>query len=646
MSSKVPKQKVKPSKATKLSQKLVVNVQAGEKSPVRADTPPLMSHHLRTRSGKIRAMTALEPSDKDYQEAGTDFQSFTKLHQLIYKTISEWAEQPNSRKNKFFQFWLTAWRDAITATSTYQVVKDKLHLKSIAGYKDHILQCPAITSAFDIWLNHSGTKIRYAIIAKEETETESLTVIAEDIRTERAEDDNVPTYADMMQEDSGNFVPSKLEIELQDTAFDAEAESQQEILHLKEDPKASMASSSSRNFSTKENIDDSALQSLLLDIEEETSPNGTTQHQNRFFHWMADRFNHRLGAIGNYLKDAQSSLDDKFSAITSRLQEVENMVVNLEKVLVITQEATMAKLHNTMHDMDIQVDKHLKTIGTQLNLVTTTISETCQFYESQIKSYCKQEEEDLKSTRAEAVSIVTQEAIDDHINPRFDDHLKAIDEATAEAIATITKEHKNAHHPVRTNNPPQQRNRWGQPQTLSNPTANTSGSMTQQRPPHQPNPYVVPCNHNDFIKKAQVRYTRKIFTFYNKLRNVGCQYGIYLHALDDIKYEASLCPPSYNGHIFTDIEYENMAATLYEKLVHTDVIPDQYNRFRNIIDRYVDSNDGFLVLYEMLEEEHPAMKQDPIQHPPTSSECQDDIQEYSARFTSYLVSERLNGRTY
>jgi len=65
MSSKVPKQKVKPSKATKLSQKLVVNVQAGEKSPVRADTPPLMSHHLRTRSGKIRAMTALEPSDKD-----------------------------------------------------------------------------------------------------------------------------------------------------------------------------------------------------------------------------------------------------------------------------------------------------------------------------------------------------------------------------------------------------------------------------------------------------------------------------------------------------------------------------------------------------------------------------------------------------
>ena len=87
MSSKAPKQKIRSSKATKLSQKLVVHVQAGEKSPVRTDTPPptYTSHHSRTRSGKIRAMTEPEP-DKDYQEAGTDFPTFTRLHQLVYKT--------------------------------------------------------------------------------------------------------------------------------------------------------------------------------------------------------------------------------------------------------------------------------------------------------------------------------------------------------------------------------------------------------------------------------------------------------------------------------------------------------------------------------------------------------------------------------
>ncbi len=289
MSSKAPNQKVKSSKATKLSQKLVVNVQAGEKSPVRTDTPPptYTSHHSRTRSGKIRAMTEPEP-DKDYQEAGTDFPTFTRLHQLVYKTISEWAEQPNARKNKFYQIWLTAWRDAITATSTYQVVKDKLYLKSIAGYKEHILQCPAINSAFDIWLNHSGNKIRYAIISREGTETESPMVIAEDLLAERAEEDDVPTYADMMQEHSEEFVPIKLEIDLQDTEFDTETKSNQENSNPMEDPKVPASTSSSKNLPRKENIDDSALQSLLIDIEEETRPIGTTQHQNRFFHWMAD----------------------------------------------------------------------------------------------------------------------------------------------------------------------------------------------------------------------------------------------------------------------------------------------------------------------------------------------------------------------
>ena len=71
-------------------------------------------------------------------------------------------------------------------------------------------------------------------------------------------------------------------------------------------------------------------------------------------------------------------------------------------------------------------------------------------------------------------------------------------------------------------------------------------------------------------------------------------------------------PPSHNGHTFTDQEYEDMAATLYEKLGHMDVIPETYSRYHNILDRYVDTNDGYLALYEMMEDEHPAMKQDPI----------------------------------
>jgi hypothetical protein len=89
-----------------------------------------------------------------------------------------------------------------------------------------------------------------------------------------------------------------------------------------------------------------------------------------------------------------------------------------------------------------------------------------------------------------------------------------------------------------------------------------------------------------------------------------------------------------------------MANTLYEKLRHTDVIPEQYACCQNIIDYCIDENDGYLVLYELLVDHHPAMKQDLIQTPPNSHECQDDIQEYSASFTSYLMSEHLNGRTF
>jgi len=193
MSSKPNKEKFKTAKATKLSQKLVVSVKTGEKSPVHSDTPPPTSYqHSRTRSGKIRAVIE---SEKEYQEAGTESQTFTKLHQVVYEIISNWAAQPDARKHKFYQLWLSAWRDAITATSTYQTVKETLYLKSLAGYKDHILQYPAIASALDIWLSHTGNSNRYAITSTETMETESPTVIAEDSSV-------VPTYADMMRDDS------------------------------------------------------------------------------------------------------------------------------------------------------------------------------------------------------------------------------------------------------------------------------------------------------------------------------------------------------------------------------------------------------------------------------------------------------------
>lgn len=89
-----------------------------------------------------------------------------------------------------------------------------------------------------------------------------------------------------------------------------------------------------------------------------------------------------------------------------------------------------------------------------------------------------------------------------------------------------------------------------------------------------------------------------------------------------------------------------MAATLYKKLSRTDVISTTYVKIQNIIDRYVDLNDGYLILREMLEDDHPGMQKDPIYRPPQSLDCDGDLQEYTNRFINWLTFERLNNRHY
>jgi hypothetical protein len=93
-----------------------------------------------------------------------------------------------------------------------------------------------------------------------------------------------------------------------------------------------------------------------------------------------------------------------------------------------------------------------------------------------------------------------------------------------------------------------------------------------------------------------------MFSFYHKIHNTGKSYGIYTLPLQDIWYGCNLCPTTYNQHTFTDLEYSDMAAILYEKLLDVSVIPLQYKTLRNIIDRYAEDNDGFATLYELMED--------------------------------------------
>ena len=138
----------------------------------------------------------------------------------------------------------------------------------------------------------------------------------------------------------------------------------------------------------------------------------------------------------------------------------------------------------------------------------------------------------------------------------------------------------------------------------------------------------------------------KIFSFYNKLRNIGTPHGVFLIPLESVRLDGSLCPDEYKGCSISDDRYLAMGATLYEKLSDVECIPEKFTRTRHLVDRYVDINDGYQVLYELLEESHPALDKDPDHRPPLSDNCDGDIQEYTAQYQIYLKAEKLNGRTY
>jgi hypothetical protein len=450
MSSRTQKQQFKSSKAKKLSQQLQVQVNTGEKSPVRADTPPVSTYATRTRKGKILAMTEPEPqSDPDFAEAGTDFASFTKLHTSVYEVISDWAtHQPVARKHKFYQLWLTAWRDSIHATSTYHTVKQKLHLKSMADYKEHILQCPAITKHFDIWLNHIGDKLRYTSIPQI-VNKDSSDITSHEVSLAEEDEAPPPTYADMMDKrpdvDAENTTTPNLKTEPEEMlAANTTDTFDMSVTAIADTPMVeTQPNNNELTNPILDNVDSTALQALLIDIEEETSPAGTTTHQNRFFHWMADRLNHRMGQIGNYLKDATLQLDDKIAEINTDICVMEATVKQMDAKIenfATSMDTIVNDAQKHLNQARLQAEHHMNHVAQKMENMNTTLSETCQYFESKVKSYCKKEEEDLRETISEAIVHLTQEAINEHVNTVLHDHLEAITLTAHEAITELKKE--------------------------------------------------------------------------------------------------------------------------------------------------------------------------------------------------------------
>jgi hypothetical protein len=98
------------------------------------------------------------------------------------------------------------------------------------------------------------------------------------------------------------------------------------------------------------------------------------------------------------------------------------------------------------------------------------------------------------------------------------------------------------------------------------------------------------------------------------------QFGIYLIPLNSVSYRTDLCPTHYQDIPIQPHCRRQMVSTLYQKLQDTDVIPMDYTAIWNIINRYAEENDGYKVLYSMLELVHPALQRDAVILPPKSDE--------------------------
>jgi hypothetical protein len=352
-------------------------------------------------------------------------------------------------------------------------------------------------------LNHTGYKIRYSSITPN-LDKDSLEGTSPESSIKEEEEVLPPLYADMMDDnpdkdpDVESVTNNKTEPEEQPATAKPEKSGQENATYtLAPEPTTEDIKPTKIEFTNvpisiditpkiaQTTIDDSALQDLLIDIEEETSPAGTTIHQNRFYHWMADRMNHRMGKIGNYLKDAKHHLDEKMKNINNEINRMETTVTQVEAKIdnfATTTDTIISNAYEQLSHLQQQNEQHLKAIEQKMANMSITISETCQYYESQIKSYCKQEEEEMKEAISEAIVSITQEAIDNSINLVLQEHLHTIQDAANEVVTDIKQEKLKASQsssPQPQKLPPTPWNHRGKPAQTAGPSSENDSTSSQ-----------------------------------------------------------------------------------------------------------------------------------------------------------------------
>jgi hypothetical protein len=367
------------------------------------------------------------------------------------------------------------------------------------------------------------------------------------------------------------------------------------------------------------------------------------QLSGRFFNQCSDHFFHQY-------QEHLQNLQDTVNTHTSTLQNMyDQRYAELEQRLEKCFEERYAELTH-------RFDEHFNAaIEQAVNEIYATSEEAMENVNKQAEFRITQFKESLPPV---VPSVQTVPLRKSRLFPNADPSLylprEPVQSQPDNVLPAAPNTPKRVYEPL--NNPSSTRSsqiwtKYGPPdQSMDSPGARPSVLMPS--PQHQHGyfssydglPYL---HHSNLLKHTKEAYpgSEQSYTWYMEFRSTVQQWGVLLLRMESFQKNVSLCPQEYHGIPITPTRYRDMAFSLYQVLAQNTIITDAHSDVQNILNRHASTQDGYHVMYDIMERIHPKLDPDTTYPVPNSIDCA-DIHEYYRHLDSYFIHERFAGRDY
>ena len=519
---------------------------------------------------------------------------FAHLHMAIFDCISTWMLQSDARQYPFYMTWKRDLFSGVTKWSPWDRCSRILKLSSLRDYIDYVQQCPLVRTTFDLIWDNSNGAIHYR-----EYSINCPNDISKNV-------DKLNRFQTQLRAVANSVEKTMHDIQQRIT------DTQDRIVNCEQGILNQLNRTSSR---LSENFAKHARQ--LKDIALETS----------------EQVRNKVEEI------TQEGLDTYRTRIATSLCKVDQRQAlfeqQLEQKLDAAIEQALQEIHSTTDSATADFNKQAAIIFQKLQEEHTTSSKFVSPIPTVVQPSKRFPNVDTSLFLPRDINRTTQPAT------RHTDHIPS------DPIASGDQSPKQTSPPAATK--PTVWSKYGPPTNLLDSPGVTvnphysfpggGGSYNNDGLPY--------LNHASLLKHTKEAYPgrEQSYTWYMKFRSTVQQWGMLLIRIDDIKKDKSLCPTVYHGTTITPSRYQDMAFSLYQLLAQTSIISGDYTDLRNIINRHAGSQDGYRILYDIMERVHPRLDPDATFPLPQSIETT-DIHEYYQQVDSYFMHERFAGRNY